>query len=167
MKWKSIVPARGPPVKIVFPSQNGGLEIISDQIDESSYFYPYMDGVIDYSVSQKVSINNQTQENSLALSMLDTFDGQISGVISSQNGFSEINETINIAPAVLGSSLSEISLITALLFAFIGGLILNLMPCVLPVIALKAFSLIKNSQNSNSSITLNASLYVFGVLATF
>ena len=41
------------------------------------------------------------------------------------------------------------------------------MPCVLPVIALKAFSLIKNSQNSNSSITLNASLYVFGVLATF
>ena len=61
----------------------------------------------------------------------------------------------------------EISLITALLFAFIGGLILNLMPCVLPVIALKAFSLIKNSQNSNSSITLNASLYVFGVLATF
>ncbi len=167
LRWKSIVPTRGPPVKIVFPNQNGGLELISDQIDESSYFYPYMDGVIDYSVAQKISIKNQTQENSLALSMLDTFDGQISGVISSKNGFSEINETIKITPTVLESSLSEISLITALLFAFIGGLILNLMPCVLPVIALKAFSLIKNSQNSNSSITLNASLYVFGVLATF
>ena len=160
LRWKSIVPTRGPPVKIVFPNQNGGLELIS-------YFYPYMDGVIDYSVAQKISIKNQTQENSLALSMLDTFDGQISGVISSKNGFSEINETIKITPTVLESSLSEISLITALLFAFIGGLILNLMPCVLPVIALKAFSLIKNSQNSNSSITLNASLYVFGVLATF
>ena len=154
-------------IKIVFPNQNGALEIISDQIDEGSYFFPYMDGVIDYSVAQKITIKNQTQEGSLALSMLDTFDGQISGVISSNNGFSEINETIKITPTVLESSLSEISLITALLFAFIGGLILNLMPCVLPVIALKAFSLIKNSQNSNSSITLNASLYVFGVLATF
>ena len=167
LKWKSLIPARGPPVEIVFPNQNGALEIISDQIDEGSYFYPYMDGVIDYSVAQKITIKNQTQEGSLALSMLDTFDGQISGVISSKNGFSEINETIKITPTVLESSLSEISLITALLFAFIGGLILNLMPCVLPVIALKAFSLIKNSQNSNSSITLNASLYVFGVLATF
>ena len=167
LKWKSLIPARGPPVEIVFPNQNGALEIISDLIDESSYFYPFMDGVIDYSVAQKITIKNQTQEGSLALSMLDTFDGQISGVISSKNGFSEINETIKITPTVLESSLSEISLITALLFAFIGGLILNLMPCVLPVIALKAFSLIKNSQNSNSSITLNASLYVFGVLATF
>ena len=123
--------------------------------------------MIDYSAAQKITIKNQTQEGSLALSMLDTSDGQISGVISSKNGFSEINETIKIMPTVLESSLSEISLITALLFAFIGGLILNLMPRVLPVIALKAFSLIKNSQNSNSSITLNASLYVFGVLATF
>ena len=39
-----------------------------------------MDGVIDYSVAQKITIKNQTQEGSLALSMLDTFDGQISGV---------------------------------------------------------------------------------------
>ena len=137
LKWKSLIPARGPPVEIVFPNQNGALEIISDQIDEGSYFYPYMDGVIDYSVAQKITIENQTQEGSLALSMLDTFDGQISGVISSKNGFSEINETIKITPTVLESSLSDISLITALFFAFIGGLILNLMPCVLPVIALK------------------------------
>ena len=166
-KWKSLVPIRDPPVEIIFPNQDGGLEIISDRIDDSSYFYPYKDGAIDYSGTQKISIESQTKENSLVLSMLDTFEGQISGVISSQNGFSEINKTVQIVPPVLIGSTSEISLITALLFAFIGGLILNLMPCVLPVIALKAFSLIKNSKNSNSSITLNASLYVFGVLATF
>ena len=58
LKWNSIVPTRGPPVKIVFPGQSGDLEIISDLIDESSYFYPYMDGVIDYSVAQKISIKN-------------------------------------------------------------------------------------------------------------
>ena len=41
------------------------------------------------------------------------------------------------------------------------------MPCVLPVIALKGLSLVKNSAESNSSVTLNASAYVVGVIATF
>jgi thiol:disulfide interchange protein DsbD len=41
------------------------------------------------------------------------------------------------------------------------------MPCVLPVIALKALSLVKSSADSNSSVSLNASAYVFGVIATF
>ena len=41
------------------------------------------------------------------------------------------------------------------------------MPCVLPVIALKGLSLVKSSAESNSSVTLNASAYVVGVIATF
>ena len=45
----------------------------------------------------------------------------------------------------------SISLLTAIIFALIGGLILNLMPCVLPVIALKALSLVKNANESRSS----------------
>ncbi len=62
---------------------------------------------------------------------------------------------------------SGISLLTAIIFALIGGLILNLMPCVLPVIALKALSLVKNANESRSSVTMNASAYVFGVILTF
>ena len=62
---------------------------------------------------------------------------------------------------------SGISLITAIIFALFGGLILNLMPCVLPVIALKALSLVKNANESKSSVTINASAYVFGVILTF
>ena len=37
-----------------------------------------------------------------------------------------------------------------LLFAFIGGLILNVMPCVLPIISLKLFGLVKHSQASKN-----------------
>ena len=37
------------------------------------------------------------------------------------------------------------SLITILFFAFLGGLILNIMPCVLPVIALKVLGFVKQS----------------------
>jgi len=41
------------------------------------------------------------------------------------------------------------------------------MPCVLPVVALKAFSLVKNAENSSSSVAINASIYVLGVVVTF
>ena len=53
------------------------------------------------------------------------------------------------------------------LFAFIGGLILNIMPCVLPVISLKLFGLISHSKESKSRILKHNLFYTFGVLATF
>lgn len=55
----------------------------------------------------------------------------------------------------------------ALLFAFIGGMILNLMPCVLPVISLKILSFVKLSGQSRS-LTLKHGLYFsLGVLISF
>jgi cytochrome c biogenesis protein CcdA len=54
-----------------------------------------------------------------------------------------------------------------LLFAFIGGLILNVMPCVLPVISLKLFGLIKYSQESNTRIFKHNLFYTLGILVTF
>lgn len=55
----------------------------------------------------------------------------------------------------------------ALLFAFIGGLILNLMPCVLPVISLKLFGLIAHSDESKKQIIKHNMAYTGGILATF
>ncbi|MFG1515230.1 thioredoxin family protein, partial [Halobacteriovorax sp. ZH3_bin.1] len=54
-----------------------------------------------------------------------------------------------------------------LLMAFIGGLILNIMPCVLPVISLKLFGLIKHSNESRSKVLKHNLFYSLGVLATF
>lgn len=54
-----------------------------------------------------------------------------------------------------------------LLYAFIGGLILNIMPCVLPVIAIKVLSFVQQAGESRSRIlALNVS-YSAGVLAVF
>ena len=58
-------------------------------------------------------------------------------------------------------------LISFLLFAFIGGLILNLMPCVLPVISLKLFSLIKHGHEGQTRVLKHNLSYTFGVLVTF
>ncbi|MCO4755779.1 MAG: thioredoxin family protein, partial [Bacteriovoracaceae bacterium] len=54
-----------------------------------------------------------------------------------------------------------------LLFALLGGLILNLMPCVLPVISLKLFGLIVHSDEKKSAILKHNLAYTAGILSTF
>ena len=55
-------------------------------------------------------------------------------------------------------------LLFILLLAFSGGLLLNLMPCVFPVISLKIFGLMKASEKA---VRKNALFYTVGVVATF
>jgi thiol:disulfide interchange protein DsbD len=54
----------------------------------------------------------------------------------------------------------------AVLFALGGGVILNLMPCVLPVLSLKALPLLENSE-SHARHRSHALWYTLGVLASF
>ncbi len=54
-----------------------------------------------------------------------------------------------------------------LLLAFLGGLILNLMPCVLPVISLKLFSLIRHQNYSRKKLFQHNLSYTIGVISTF
>ncbi len=55
----------------------------------------------------------------------------------------------------------------ALLFAFVGGVILNLMPCVLPVISLKVLSLVRQSQEEGRRAPVHGMLFAGGVLLSF
>ncbi len=55
----------------------------------------------------------------------------------------------------------------ALLFAFLGGMILNLMPCVLPVISLKIMSFVKLSGEKRSLTLKHGLWFSFGVLFSF
>ncbi|MCL2064857.1 MAG: thioredoxin family protein [Candidatus Cloacimonetes bacterium] len=54
-----------------------------------------------------------------------------------------------------------------ILFAFLGGIILNLMPCVLPILSIRAFNLVSQSNNSPRNILINSTLYVLGILISF
>lgn len=54
-----------------------------------------------------------------------------------------------------------------LALAFLGGLILNLMPCVLPVISIKLFGLIKHKEYSQKQILKHNLSYTAGVVFTF
>ena len=61
----------------------------------------------------------------------------------------------------------ERSLFTFLLFGFIGGLILNLMPCVLPVISLKIFGFIQHAGQSRQKILRSGLAFTAGIFAWF
>ena len=54
-----------------------------------------------------------------------------------------------------------------LLFGFIGGFILNLMPCVLPVISLKIFGFIQHAGDSRARIFGNGLAFTAGIFAWF
>ena len=55
----------------------------------------------------------------------------------------------------------------ALALAFLGGLLLNLMPCVFPVLAMKAMALARLSGAARGAVRAHAASYTLGVLATF
>ncbi|MEX2288189.1 MAG: thioredoxin family protein [Planctomycetaceae bacterium] len=52
-------------------------------------------------------------------------------------------------------------------YAFLGGMILNVMPCVLPVIAIKVMSFVQQAGESRSRIFLLNATYALGVIAVF
>ena len=55
----------------------------------------------------------------------------------------------------------------ALLFAFLGGIILNAMPCVFPILSMKALSLVKMSHSDRSVARESGILYTLGILLAF
>ncbi|MEC7840528.1 MAG: protein-disulfide reductase DsbD domain-containing protein [Chlamydiota bacterium] len=65
------------------------------------------------------------------------------------------------------SSPFESGFLFYLITAFIGGVILNLMPCVLPVISLKIMSFVKLSGENRSKTLFHGITFALGVLASF
>ncbi len=59
------------------------------------------------------------------------------------------------------------SLIGTLALAFVGGLILNLMPCVFPVLGIKILGFVNQSGSDRRRVTLHGVAFTIGVLASF
>ena len=59
------------------------------------------------------------------------------------------------------------SILTALLFAFLGGIILNIMPCVFPILSIKILSFINHSHGSKTKLFQHGLVFSIGVLVTF
>ncbi|SHM41354.1 protein-disulfide reductase DsbD [Rhodanobacter sp. OK091] len=86
------------------------------------------------------------------------------------SGVAASGQTIQTAPepppASVGEGPLQVSLIAALLLALGGGLVLNLMPCVLPVLSIKAVSVLESGEN-RATARRHALFYTAGVLVSF
>ncbi|HIE69105.1 MAG TPA: thiol:disulfide interchange protein, partial [Planctomycetes bacterium] len=90
-----------------------------------------------------------------------------------RNGF-EVSAAPVEVPAAAAALLSpasasepSVTIWQALLFAALGGLILNLMPCVLPILSLKALSLAGHGGKDGREAVASGLAYVGGVLVSF
>jgi thiol:disulfide interchange protein DsbD len=88
-------------------------------------------------------------------------------VITIGNSSSTANESGAPASSAATDKKPEGNFWIKLLSAFIGGIILNFMPCVLPVISLKILSFVKQSQQDPARVRFLGLIYGAGVLASF
>ena len=84
------------------------------------------------------------------------------------NGEDRAAWQITSAPAVSASrSAPARGVFTFLFFGFLGGFILNLMPCVLPVISLKIFGFVQQAGQSRQKIFRSGIAFALGIFAWF
>lgn len=78
---------------------------------------------------------------------------------------------VGAAAGVAGSESAEggggLGLGVVLALAFIGGLILNLMPCVFPVLGIKILGFVNQAGSDRRKVTLHGLVFTAGVLASF
>lgn len=65
------------------------------------------------------------------------------------------------------SATGGVTAISAILLAFVGGIILNLMPCVFPVLFLKGLALVQSSGQERSRLRSHGLIYTLGILVSF
>ena len=100
------------------------------------------------------------------LKTIDTAGAVQSFIIGKSSTAGAATESANIALASIAQD-EKLGLLSAALFALLGGVVLNLMPCVFPVLSIKALALIKHSESSALQNRLHGLAYTGGVLASF
>lgn len=81
-------------------------------------------------------------------------------------GFTLRAEAVAGVPAPMNED-NSIDFFSALGLALLGGLILNLMPCVFPVLSIKALSLLQQGQHNRLQNSLHGLAYTAGILLSF
>lgn len=151
-------------------------------------FFPFRDNVIENAAPQKISRSGDGYILAIALAQPVPADlKELSGVLVSPAGwggfagraiqvgvdpgqpaaklmFSAIAAPAAASPAPPGS---DLGLWLALVSAFVGGLILNLMPCVFPVLGIKVMGFVGQARNSSRLLRVQGVIFLAGVVMSF
>ena len=143
-----------------------------------AYFYPFDSTVIDHARPQ--AIERGPDGLTLTLTPGYAFQGgktpaSVAGVLAVGGRSYEIAATPGTLPAgasglgpppARAAGAADLGLAAAALFALLGGLILNLMPCVFPILAMKAASLAGHG-GEQAAARRQGLAFGAGVVATF
>lgn len=151
------------------------LKLTDDRIASAEWF-PVNDGIILNAGTQQFTVENDvlriTAERGSA-ELPSTWNGVLRLQTHEEEppiGFritAELDDTMSVASATPAAPTESLSLIVALVFAFLGGLILNAMPCVLPILSLKALAVAKKSGAEQRAAQAQGFAYTAGVVASF
>jgi thiol:disulfide interchange protein DsbD len=120
---------------------------------------PSLDGVL--------SLGGQAYEVSAAPEPIPAEAGGLGAVTPAPLKAEAVAQsTAGSATAAIPPPGADVGLVTAIAFAVIGGLILNLMPCVFPVLSMKAASLASHAHKEGEARTQGLA-FLAGVLVTF
>jgi thiol:disulfide interchange protein len=144
-------------------------------------FYPVRDDVI--ANAGKQVLTRTSTGLRLAVPLADPVNTELkslNGVLVSASGWGEAHagKAIAIAaPVVYGAASvatpavvpanADMTLMVALAFAFIGGLILNLMPCVFPVLGIKVMGFLQHAERDQSLLKKQGFAFFGGVVMSF
>ena len=149
-------------------------------------FFPFSEGAIEPSGAQQLSRHAGRYVLAMPVAyQLDPALKRVAGVITAANGLGDAKAaTLDVplngnvvagpkpldAPAPLApgalSATSSLSLAAALLLAFGGGVLLNLMPCVFPVLSLKVMGFVEH-HDAKRTMHREAIAYSAGVVLSF
>ncbi|MCE4224486.1 thiol:disulfide interchange protein [Methylobacterium sp. C25] len=144
-------------------------------------FFPYGETVLDNAAAQTLTVDDKGLHLALKPSDPAAAPAELPGVLAfSENGTRRafaIGEAPAAAPAAAATPEpapvpatapeETLTLWSAAGLALLGGLVLNLMPCVFPVLSIKVLSLVKQAGESTRRVRIHGLAYTAGVLASF
>ena len=138
-------------------------------------FFPFTNA--DLTVSPKTTVLANSGSNAVVRASAERLGGawpkQIAGLLVRQENGTLAGYEVSLPvadPISGGASAASVpvkSIWGWLLYAFIGGLILNIMPCVLPVIALKILGFVSQSREHPRRVRTLGLIYTLGVLTSW
>ncbi|HEX4152162.1 MAG TPA: protein-disulfide reductase DsbD domain-containing protein [Steroidobacteraceae bacterium] len=158
---------------------------------KSLAFYPYGDGLIEYAAPQTLTRRDDAIELSMKLGYQPPTSGPVRGVLvaTEQSGNDRISVPIEIAATLApggapagGAATPRFAplhggaaapkhdeppaLPVLLMLAVLGGLVLNLMPCVFPVLSIKAIGLVEQAKKHPAAVRAKGFAFAAGVIAS-
>jgi thiol:disulfide interchange protein len=133
-------------------------------LGDDTYFFPYEQNQLLYADTQLLKDRVLSVKRNAGEKPANSLTGYLR---SSGKTYDIRAKLSDAAPVSDKAPESGTHFLLLILFAILGGLILNLMPCVLPVLSLKAIAIVKKSAHDRKVVVSQSLAYTFGVLVSF